>query len=86
MESFPDELQFMRREDVIRVTGLSAPRIYALAAKGQFPKPVKVSSRAAGWVKAEVAEWAQQRKEEREANAESATTYARELAAKSHAA
>jgi prophage regulatory protein len=44
----------LRLPDVIHVTGLSRAHIYALAADGQFPKPVKISDRASGWVASEI--------------------------------
>ena len=38
--------KFLRRREVEEVTGLSRSTIYALMSRGEFPKPVKVSTRA----------------------------------------
>jgi len=46
---------------VISTTGLSGSSIYRLAAKNQFPKPIKLSSRSSGWLKSEVSDWIDER-------------------------
>lgn len=47
----------LRLRDVRRRVGLSRSTIYALAARGEFPAPVKLGARAAGWLESEVAAW-----------------------------
>jgi len=42
---------------VIALTGVSRSHIYALAQKGHFPKPVKLTERSSAWVASEVQEW-----------------------------
>lgn len=34
--------------------GLSRSHAHALAAKGKFPKPIKISPRASGWLESEI--------------------------------
>jgi prophage regulatory protein len=44
----------LRSPEVERRTGLSKASIYNLIRKGEFPKPVKISERAIGWVEEEI--------------------------------
>lgn len=46
-----------RLRDVQRLTGLSRSQIYALASRGSFPRPIKLSERASGWLSSEVEQW-----------------------------
>lgn len=47
----------LRREDVERATGLPRSSLYAKIAAGEFPKPIKLGARAAGWLEQDVAKW-----------------------------
>lgn len=49
--------KFIKLPAVTECTGLSKSHLYALAQKGEFPKPVKLSERSSAWVKSEVDEW-----------------------------
>jgi len=51
----------IKLKTVIETTGVSRSHIYALAQKGQFPKPVKLTERSSAWVVAEVEEWIESR-------------------------
>lgn len=51
------QTKFIKLKDVLAITGLSRSFVYALAQKGEFPKPVKLSERSSAWVKSEVDEW-----------------------------
>jgi len=51
------ETTFLRMPAVEARTGLKRPTIYALAAAGKFPKPVKIGPRASAWVMAEIQDW-----------------------------
>jgi len=48
---------FLRLRDVEARTGLRRSHLYALAARGEFPKPLKLGDRASAWVAGEVDEW-----------------------------
>ena len=52
---------FLRLPEVIKRCGFSRSRIYALAAKGDFPKPRKIGERAAAWLESEINQWVAQR-------------------------
>lgn len=52
---------FLRIADVCRVTGLPQSTIYEMAARGAFPKQVRLSPRAVGWLESEILEWQQAR-------------------------
>ena len=49
--------KLLRLSGVKSRTGLGRSHIYALAARGEFPKPLKVGDRASAWVEGEVDEW-----------------------------
>ena len=51
----------LRLPDVRATTGLSRSTIYLRVADGSFPKPVKLGSRAVGWLEAEIQDWLQRR-------------------------
>ena len=53
--------QFLKLHEVVKLTGLSRARIYALAARGQFPKPMKLAARASAWEAASIATWQEAR-------------------------
>lgn len=59
--SIPSSPQIERLPAVIARTGLGRSSIYALIAKGAFPVPVKLSSRAIGFVAGEIDLWIVQR-------------------------
>ena len=57
--------KMLRRPIVEDMTGLGRSTIYDLMAKGQFPRPVKLTGRAVAWPESEVAAWLESRKAER---------------------
>lgn len=42
-------------------TGMSQANIYRLVQKGQFPKPIKLSTQSSGWIESEVIAWLESR-------------------------
>lgn len=59
-------LQLLRLPEVVSRTGLGRSTVWALIARGQFPKQVKLSARSSAWVAAEVDQWAANRITERD--------------------
>jgi prophage regulatory protein len=53
--------RLMRLGDVARFTGLPRSTIYAMAAKGLFPKPIKLSERTSAWRSDELDQWVEAR-------------------------
>jgi prophage regulatory protein len=51
----------LRRLAVEQVTGLSRSTIYDLMAKGQFPRPVRLTEKAVAWPESAIAAWLSQR-------------------------
>jgi prophage regulatory protein len=49
--------KFSKIPKVMEQTGLSRSHLYALAQKGEFPRPVKLTERSSAWVESEVQEW-----------------------------
>jgi prophage regulatory protein len=54
-------LQILRLEQVCRRTGLSRSLVYQLEAENQFPKRVRLTERAVGWIEGEVQGWLAER-------------------------
>ena len=49
--------QILLRDEVERATGLPRSTIYEKIAKGSFPKPIRLSERAVGWLETEIEAW-----------------------------
>lgn len=47
----------LRLPDVEARTGLRRSHLYSLAARGEFPKPLKLGDRASAWIEREVSDW-----------------------------
>ena len=62
--------RLIRLPQVEHLTSLKRAHIYALARRGEFPKPLKVGARASAWRESLVLEWIQQRIREAEGGAE----------------
>jgi prophage regulatory protein len=52
-------LQFLRIQDVSRLTTLSKSYIYRLQAEGQFPKSFQIAPKVSVWTAGSVLEWMQ---------------------------
>ena len=53
--------KILRLPDVLQRCGLSRSSLYSQVAKGEFPKPVKISKRSVGWVESDLDDWVQSR-------------------------
>lgn len=47
----------LRMPQVVEMTGVSRAHIYALIARGEFPRPVRIGKRAVGWMVNDVEAW-----------------------------
>jgi prophage regulatory protein len=47
----------LRRQEVERITGLSCSTIYRLLEAGDFPRPLRITTRCVRWLESEIAEW-----------------------------
>lgn len=66
--STSDDMQIIRAKEVMEMTGLAKSTLYSLDKRDDtFPKRVSlgVKGGAVGWVKAEIANWIQSKKEQR---------------------
>lgn len=57
--SVVDSDGLLQIKTVCTYVGLSASQVYALAAEGQFPKPIRLSPKCARWPAAAVRGWVQ---------------------------
>jgi prophage regulatory protein len=55
-----DEI-IIRRKTLEAKLGLSCSTIYALMAKGKFPRPIKLGIRAVGWKSEDIKRWVEER-------------------------
>lgn len=49
--------QLLRRRQVEALTGLRRSTIYERMARGQFPRPVRLGTRAVAWLASEIDSW-----------------------------
>lgn len=56
-------IQFLRRAQILELTGLSYSTIYRLERLGRFPKRRKLGDWSVGWVETEVENWLSNRLE-----------------------
>jgi len=54
-------MKILKLKDVAEMTALSSSTIYRLMANNSFPKQVKLSDRAIGWVDSEIEEFIQEK-------------------------
>ena len=47
----------LRRQEVEMITGLSASSIYRLIEAGDFPRPLRITTRCVRWLESEIAQW-----------------------------
>lgn len=59
----------LRRDAVEKATGLPRSTIYEKMARGEFPKPIKLSAKSVGWLENEIAAWQKSRIEKRNGGA-----------------
>lgn len=57
MSATPNPRTILRKEEVLRRTGLKTTRLYELINSREFPGQVSIGARAVGWYEDEVQEW-----------------------------
>lgn len=60
-------MRIIRLKDVMVMTGLGRSTIYKLQQEGRFPKSIKLSERAVGWLTHEVEAYMQEKLDARDA-------------------
>jgi len=58
--------RLIRINDVMDRTSLARSTVYKYISLGQFPKPIKLGTRAVAWVESEIEAWVQQSIERRD--------------------
>lgn len=56
-----NEAKILRLPQVIERVGLKKTAIYNMIAMGEFPKQVKLSSHASGWLESDIQTWIMKR-------------------------
>ena len=59
------DIRVIRQREVTAKTGLGRSSIYYAMAHHDFPKPVKLGLKAAGWIESEIDRWIEVRAAER---------------------
>lgn len=59
--SFPAADRWFRIGEVTALLGLSEATIYRMLAQGEFPQPVRISSRTVRWRESVMRKWMQER-------------------------
>jgi prophage regulatory protein len=49
--------KYLRRPVVEELSGLSRSTIYDLMSRGEFPRPIKLTSKSVAWSEEEVLDW-----------------------------
>jgi len=52
-----NKTQILKRSEVEKRYGLSRSTIYRLVERGEFPKPVRLTSHSVGWLESQLEEW-----------------------------
>ena len=60
-EALAAEIRLIRLKEVMSICGMSRSSVYLAIKNGQFPSPVKLSTRSIAWLKSEVIAWAELR-------------------------
>jgi len=56
-------IRILRIRQVLDLVGLKKTAVYDLRQKGDFPRPVRITGRAIGWVEEEVLRWIAERRD-----------------------
>jgi prophage regulatory protein len=59
--TFTSEERLIKLGEVLSICAMSRSSMYDAIKKGQFPAPVKLSTRSCAWVKSEVLQWVESR-------------------------
>ena len=52
-----------RLRTVRQITSLSTSTLYAMMARGEFPRPLRLGKRAVGWREADLRDWLESREQ-----------------------
>lgn len=49
--------KYLRRRAVLEMVGFSTTTLYDMMKRGEFPRPVKITSKAVAWPESAIAQW-----------------------------
>ncbi|MCY1707279.1 helix-turn-helix transcriptional regulator [Pannonibacter sp. SL95] len=55
-------MKILRRREVEEMAGIGRSTIYKEMASGHFPKPLKLTAKAVGWLESDILEWVNSKK------------------------
>ena len=55
------EVGIYRRGETLALVGLGDNTVRRMVERGEFPKPIQISPRAVGWLKADIRAWLESR-------------------------
>lgn len=54
-------IRFIRKKEVLHLTGLSSASVYSLMSADKFPKSIKLSEKSVAWLLSDVLAWQEKR-------------------------
>ena len=57
MQQQSQQQRIMRMPAVLATVGYSKSHLYELINRGEFPRPIKLGARAAGWLSGDISDW-----------------------------
>lgn len=67
ISTLPRSGRMIRIREVMSMTGLPRPSIYAAIEQGRFPAQLKRSTRSSGWLESEMIQWRETRPRDQQA-------------------
>lgn len=61
MTEIHSPIKVLRAPETCAIIGLKRAALYRLVQRGEFPKPIKISTKLSGWLDAEVYAWLESR-------------------------
>jgi prophage regulatory protein len=65
IDSYSGPDRFLRRREILALTGIPQSTLYQMMAKGTFPKNERITPRLVGWRESAIASWMASRKHKR---------------------
>jgi len=57
--------RIIRKNELLKIVGLSDPTIWRMEGAGTFPKRIKLGGNSVGWYESEIIEWMEKKRQDR---------------------